>query len=488
MVGKTALESLSIRFQGDVFLWNKMAMTDFKAKWAKCCELIRDNLGEDKFKHWFAPTEAVEFDNGCLVLKVPSNFYRQVYEDHFYGILSASLKHVFGNDVQLLYEFEVVSNDKESTVKIVPEQQSKVIKSRFEHQFSNKPIEDYPDNLDSQLNPALNFENYCVGKSNRLPFTIADHIATHPEKADFNPFFIYGNVGVGKTHLIQAIGIRIKERNPRARVLFLSMRHFQNLYYNASVVQKKLNEFINYFQTMDVLIFDDIQELAGKTGTAEALFPIFNHLHAHNKKLIFSCDRPPMELDGISDRLIDRFKWGITERLENPDFELRKQILTFKAAKNGLDLSEEIIEMIARSAVTSIRELEGIVMGIYMRSISQNAPIDTRLAKEVLDNLVKIPEKKTINFEMIVENTAEFYGLNPDAIFSKSRLRDIADARQMIMYLCKKHTGLSYPAIGAKLNRRHPTVVHAIKTISDRLAVSPDLGDAVAAIEKLMLA
>ena len=185
--------------------------------------------------------------------------------------------------------------------------------------------------------------------------------------------------------------------------------------------------------------------------------------------------------------MIDRFKWGITEPLENPDYELRRKILEFKSHRNGLDLSEEIIDMIARSATSSVRELEGIVMGLYTRSITENAPITTDLAEKVISHLVKKVEKKTVNFDMIVENTAEFYRLNPDAIFSKSRLRDIADARQMIMYLCKKHTGLSSPAIGAKLNRKHATVLHGISAITDRLEVSKELNNTVAAIEKAML-
>lgn len=463
-------------------------MTDFKQKWTKCLEFIRSNIGEERFVTWFGNAEAVDFKDNCLVVNVPSKFYVDKFEDEFYNVLKAGFKREFGAQAMLEYTYNVIANDEASKIKILSPQQSHLLKNKVERQLASKPVESMAPDFDPQLNESLNFENYCVGKSNKLPFTIAEHIANHPEKPDFNPFFLYGNVGVGKTHLIQAIGIRIKERNPRAKVLFMSMRQFQNLYYVASVVDKKVPEFINYFQQMDALIFDDLQELSGKSGTAEALFPIFNHLHQHNKKLIFSCDRPPMALDGIADRLIDRFKWGITEPLENPDFDLRKQILTFKAQKSGLDLSEEIIDMIARAAVTSVRELEGIVMGLYTRSITQNVPITTRLVEEVLKHLVKRPEKKTINFDMIVENTAEFYKLSPDAIFSKSRLRDIADARQMIMYLCKKHTGLSYPAIGAKLNRKHPTVVHGIQAVADRLSCSAELSEAVTSIEKALFA
>ena len=461
-------------------------MEEYKLKWNRCLDKIRDNLGEERFKAWFSKVEAKDYADHKLVLLVPSRFYVEKFEDDFYNVMHAAIRSEFGDGIRLAYDYFVIGGDQGSKVSIQSPEHSHLLKNKLEQSLSNKPVESRAMQFDSQPNSALNFENYVTGRSNRLPYTIAEHIANHPEKPDFNPFFLYGNVGVGKTHLIQAIGIRIKERNPRARVLFVSMRQFQNLYQSA-YLKKEIPDFINWFQQMDAILFDDLQELSGKTGTADALFPIFNHLHQNNKKLVFTCDRPPMELDGIADRLIDRFKWGITEPLENPDYELRRNILKFKASRNGLDLSEDIIDLIAKSSNGSVRELEGIVMGLYTRSISENAPITVDLAEKVISHLVKKVERKTVNFDMIVENTAEFYRLNPDAIFSKSRLRDIADARQMIMYLCKKHTGLSSPAIGAKLNRKHATVLHGISAVSDRLEVSRELQEAVSTIEKAML-
>jgi len=327
-------------------------MEDLKSKWNKCLDKIRSNIGEDRFNTWFSKTTAIEFKDNILVLQVPSRFYMEKYEDVFYNILTGAIRSEFGTNVGLDYAYYCISGDAKSKVTVESPQHSKVIKSKLETSIANRPVSDRAKQFDPQLNSSLNFENYIVGRSNRLPFTIAEHIANHPEKPDFNPFFLYGNVGVGKTHLIQAIGIRIKERNPRARVLFLSMRQFQNLYFSA-YQRKEIPEFINWFQSMDALLFDDLQELSGKTGTSDALFPIFNHLHQNNKKLVFACDRPPMELDGIADRLIDRFKWGITEPLENPDFELRREILKFKARRNGLDLSDDIIDLIASSSNSS---------------------------------------------------------------------------------------------------------------------------------------
>lgn len=460
---------------------------ELNKKWAKCLEIIRDNIGETRTNTWFACAQPLCFEDCRLTLGLPSYFYYEKYEDDFINLLSDTLRKVFGEGVQLEYQIGIIKNDDASNVTLRSPQQSRVIKNKYVRSMqAPSPLgdsknENTPD-FDPQLNESLCFENYCVGQSNRLPFTIAEYIANNPGKNDFNPFFLYGEVGVGKTHLIQSIGIRVKERNPHAKVLFVTLRQFQNLMANATI-HKQIPSFLNWFQQMDVLLIDDLQELSHKDGTANVLFPIFNHLHQNGKALVFTCDRPPMELDGIADRLIDRFKWGITEKLPKPDYALKKKILDFKAKKNGLNLPEEVISLIAEQSTGSVRELEGIVMGILTRSITLNAPITLQLAQEVMKHSIKKVEQKAINFDMIVEATAEFYKLNPDVIFSKSRVRDIADARQVIMYLSHKLTTLSSSAIGNKLNRRHATVLHGISAIADRLPYAKDLSIAVDSIE-----
>lgn len=455
---------------------------DFKLKWSKCLELIKANIGSERFDVWFSETTPESFSDDILDLRVPSQFYVEIYERDFINLIRAALRHVFGRDINIAYQFSVIANDKKSDVKMEGPAHAKILKNKLVQSYENAPIQNRTTNFDPQLVSNLTFENYCVGESNRLPVTIAEFIANNPGQAEFNPFFLYGNVGVGKTHLAQAIGIRIKEKNPNAKVLYVPVKQFQTLYANATI-KKEIPAFINWFQQMDVLLFDDLQELSHKPGTAEALFPIFNHLQQNKKNLIFTCDRPPMELDGIADRLIDRFKWGVTERLPNPDYELRKKILAFKAKKNGLDLSEEVTDIIASSVNGSVREMEQIVMRMLTRSIVKNAPITIDLAREAMVDVVKKPEKKVVNFDMIVETTAEHFNLSPDAIFSRSRLRDIADARQVIMYLTHKHTRLSSPAIGHKLNRKHATVLHGISSIKDRLSYSKELYELINSIE-----
>lgn len=462
---------------------------DYISKWNRCLDIVRDNIGQSRFDTWFACARLVAFDNNRLTIGLPSQFFYEKYEDDFYNILKFALRKEFGNDISLDYQVGMIANDDKAIVTLGQPTQSHVVGSKLTRSMQKPANPEQPadSNIDPQLNPQLNFANYCVGESNRLAHTIADYIARHPKNSDFNPFFLYGDVGVGKTHLMQAIGIKIKEDNPNARVLFTTSRMFQNMYASAQI-KHTVPSFINWFQQIDVLLLDDLQELATKVKTTDdALFPIFNYLHQNGKQLVFTCDRPPMELDGIADRLIDRFKWGITEQLPRPDLALRKQILNFKARKNGLDIPEDVIQLIAECADKSVRELEGIVMGLLTRSITLNAPIDIALAREVMKNSIKRVERKIVNFDMIVESTAEFFNLQADVIFSKSRVRDIADARQVIMYLAHKLTGLSSSAIGQKLNRQHATVLHGISAITDRIPYSKELETAVNTIEDSIL-
>lgn len=460
---------------------------DHEHLWQQCLKIIRDIIGPELCDAWFSHTKSVSFNDNKVTLCVPNQFIVEVYEQHYYNVLSSAMRRVYGENVSLSYQVRLVQDDDSSKITLRSVPQSRILKNPVEAKLKSSSTNlngvAYED-VETNLNPSYNFANYCVGESNKLPYTIAEHIANHPDHTEFNPFFLYGSVGVGKTHLIQAIGIRIKELIPRARVLYVTLRVFQNQQ-SIAHMQKKIPDFINFYQSIDVLLIDDLQEIAGKTGTMDALFPIFHHLHQHGKKLIFTCDRPPKDLDGVTDRLIDRFKWGITEVLPKPDYDLRKKILLHKAAIYGLDIPMNVIDLIAANVTGSVRELEGVVGGILSHSISDNQPITEALAKRVMEHSIKT-KKHTINFDMIVETTAEFYSINPDVIFSKSRVNDIANARQVIMYLAKKYTDLSTPAIGQKLNRTHPTVLHGIKTITDRIPIEKSLSNAVNSIETML--
>lgn len=452
---------------------------DYKEKWSKCLDIIRDIVGQERFNTWFSCAKEVDTHDDGLLISLPSHFYFEKYEDDFSELIKRVAQRVFGRYVPVNYCVNIIGNDDKAKVTLSSPQRTPHAGGKVQRQKERpfNPLENEPvkkSEIDSQLNSILTFENYCVGGSNKLPFTIAEYIARNPNRVEFNPFFLYGSVGVGKTHLMQAIGNQIKETVPGAKILFIPMRQFV---YLLGVAKQKGNipGFINWFQNLDVLLIDDLQELAHKSGSMEALFAIFNSLHLNGKKLIFTCDRPPKDLDGITDRLIDRFKWGITEELPKPDFHLRRAILEFKARKNGLDIPADVLDVIADNACGSIREIEGVVMGLLTRSISTGGDITLALAEQVMKHSIRKPQRRIINFDMIVEYTAECFNLNPDVIFSKSRVREIAEARQMIMFLTKKHTGLSLPAIGAKLNRKHTTVLHDIRTMEKKLPESPGL-------------
>lgn len=453
------------------------------AKWNECLAIIRGYLNNDaRFNTWFSQTRAKSLRGSHLTLEVPSMYCKEMYENQFFSIFSTALRQVFGDNIRLTYDVPVVGSTKDGSMKLTrqltPESvggTEAMLKARDEHKDRN--------GFDSHLNASLTFDNYCVGQSNKLPWSIADSISKQPFNSNFNPFFLYGDVGVGKTHLMQAIGMSVLNNFPDKKVLFLPMKEFQRLY-QAAALKKEIPAFLNWFMKVDVLLFDDLQELSNKEGTLNnALFPIFNHLHQHGRQLVFTCDRPPQELEGMEDRLIDRFKWGIVERLERPDAPLRKKILTFKAKKNGIQLPQDVIDMIAAAPLNSVREIESIVLGMMTRSINLGLDIDINLAKEVMKNSIKAPAKKTINFDMIVEAAAEHFDLNSDVLFTKSRMKDVADARMSIMYLANKILGLSTSSIGHKLGRKHSTVIHGIKAISDRLLTEPTLADTVTAIE-----
>jgi chromosomal replication initiator protein len=335
--------------------------------------------------------------------------------------------------------------------------------------------------VDPQLNPRNTFENYCDSNSNKLAVSIGMAIATDPNCKTFNPLFIFGPTGVGKTHLIQAIGIKIKENNPRARVLYLTARIFESQYTTA-VRDNKVNDFINFYQSMDVLILDDIQEFAGKQKTQNTFYHIFNQLHSHGKQLILSSDCRPSELDGMVPRLISRFKWGMTVELSKPDYALRRNVLELKASQDGLVIPAEVLDYIASNVTDSIRELEGIVVSLLAHATMLNQDINIDLARSVISNSVKI-NKRQVTFDMIAETVAKHYNIDSSLIYGKTRKREISDARQLVMYFARKETQLSSTNIGMRLDRNHATVLHAIKQIEQRLSVEKSFREEVEKIE-----
>ena len=461
-------------------------MYNVAQQWNRCLDVIKANLPAEQYAAWFAPIVAVDFDqeNNRVTLRVPSQYYVEQIEGRYINILSAALKKVFGDQVKLTYKFNVVGADDASAVEQSEDNSSvklkheiKIRKPRVANPFQQ---DDTLDDIDPQLNPKYTFENYCSSMSNKLAVSIGQTIADHPEVKTYNPLFVFGSTGVGKTHLLQAIGIKLKEQYPRMRVLYVTARVFESQYTTA-VTQKKINDFINFYQSIDVLLLDDIQEFAGKPGTQNTFFHIFNHLHQHQRQLVMSSDCRPSDLDGMVPRLISRFKWGMTVELEKPDLELRRRFLAMKAAQDGLDISDEVLDYIATNVTESVRELEGVMVALLAHATMLGQDITIDLARTVIGNTVKVSQRQ-VTFESIAETVADFYNLPTELIYGKSRKREISDARQLVMYLAKKEAQMSSPSIGAKLDRTHATVLHACVQIEQRMSIEKDFSREVQAI------
>ena len=453
--------------------------------WGKCLDIIRDNISVTAFNTWFSNTKPASYTGNVLTIFVPSPFVYEYIEAHYVDLLGAAIFRVFGNDTMLNYR---VLTDRQNgiTVDQEPEKKPSAEKVKQLEKSDNQtpgPIAVAPQDLDPMLKRNYSFDNFIEGLSNKLPRAAAESIALKPGKTVFNPLFLYGASGVGKTHLANAIGLKVKELYPEKRVLYVSAYLFK-VQYTDSVRKNTLNDFINFYQSIDVLIIDDIQEFVGVEKTQNTFFHIFNHLHQNGKQLIMTCDRPPVMLQGIEDRLITRFKWGLTAEIERPNIELRRNILANKVRRESIALSSDVLEYIATNVTDSVRELEGILISLMAHSTIYGREIDLAMAERVISKAVRIEEKE-ITVEEIVHNTCEHYHLKDDSIYANSRKRDIVQARQVAMYLTHKHMpNLSLARIGQQIGSRdHSTVLHACRTIEEQLAVNKVLQSAIEEIE-----
>ncbi len=452
--------------------------------WDKCLSIFRDNLPPEQFDAWFKPVQPVSFTDNKLVLMVPSQYFIEHLEERYTTLLGRTLYKVYGPDMKLFYHFNQVGNEPSTGVTMGSSKPSAAVAPK--PGASSNPFRQHEvQEIDSQLNPNYTFENYCDSMSNRVARSIGEAIANDPKCKTFNPLFVFGAPGVGKTHLIQAIGIRIKETSPAQRVLYITARLFESQYTTA-IRNGKINDFINFYQSIDTLIIDDIQDLIGKQSTQNTFFHIFNHLILNQKQLILASDCCPSKMEGMEKRLISRFTMGMTVELESPDYQLRKEVLQQKAEQDGLELPTDVMDYIATNVTESIRELEGIVVSITAHAAILNVDINLDLARKVISNAVKINHRQ-INFEIITQEVASHFGIDVDQIFTKSRKREISDARQMVMYLAKKHAKMPLTAIGTRLSRTHATVLYACKNIEERLPLEKQLQADVNKIESALM-
>ena len=436
--------------------------------WNRCLEVIKDNVPETTYNTWFAPIVPLKYEDKTLIVQIPSQFFYEILEEKFVDLLRKTLYKAIGEGTKLMYNVMV---DKTSipnqTVNLEASNRSTAVTPKSITNGNKAPsflkapaVQD----LDPHLNPNYNFENFIEGYSNKLSRSVAEAVAQNPAGTAFNPLFLYGASGVGKTHLANAIGTKIKELYTDKRVLYVSAHLFQ-VQYTDSVRNNTTNDFINFYQTIDILIIDDIQEFAGVTKTQNTFFHIFNHLHQNGKQLSLTSDRAPVLLQGMEERLITRFKWGMVAELEKPTVELRKNILRNKIHRDGLQFPPEVIDYIAENVGNSVRDLEGIVISIMAHSTIYNKEIDLELAQRIVRKVVNC-ESKSITIDDIITTVCKHFGLENAAIHTKSRKREVVQARQIAMYLAKNHTDFSTAKIGTLIgNKDHATVLHACKTI-----------------------
>ena len=446
-----------------------MSGQDHVGLWNRCLEIIRDNVPEQTYKTWFLPIVPLKYEDKTLVVQVPSQFFYEFLEDKFVDLLRKTLYKVIGEGTKLMYNVMV---DKSSRPEKTVNYESTHRTIMPQKQTIDKAIPQIPvPDLDPHLNPEYNFDTFIEGYSNKLSRSVAEAVALNPAKTIFNPLFLYGASGVGKTHLANAIGTKIKELYPEKRVLYVSAHLFQ-VQYTDSVRTNHFNDFISFYQTIDVLIIDDIQEFAGVTKTQNTFFHIFNHLHQNGKQLILTSDRAPVMLQGMEERLLTRFKWGLVAELEKPDIELRKNILRNKIKRDGLTIPESVISYIAESVNESVRELEGIVNSLLAQSILFKREIDLDLAQRIVRKAVKCAESKPMTVSDIIAKVCEHYKIDETAIHTKTRKREVVQVRQVAMYLAKKHTDTSSSKIGQLIgNKDHATVLHACKIVKDQVDV-----------------
>jgi chromosomal replication initiator protein len=446
--------------------------------WSSCLDIIKDNISHQAFKTWFEPIKPVKLDNKVLTIQVPSQFFYEWLEEHYIDLLKKIIKKELGAEGRLEYSIIMENNYNNSnpyTVK-VPTSNTKAIKNAA----VNIPMDPSTTaiknpfvipglrklNIDSNLNPNYSFDNFVEGECNRLVRSAGFAVANKPGGTAFNPLLIYGGVGLGKTHLAHAIGIEIKNKFPEKTVLYVSSEKFTHQFIDA-VKNNCVNDFSHFYQMIDVLIIDDVQFFSGKEKTQDVFFHIFNHLHQTGKQIVLTSDKPPVEMQGMEQRLLSRFKWGLSADLQAPSLETRIAILEKKMYADGIELPKEVVEYLAYSITTNVRELEGALISLIAQSSLNKKSITLDLAKQMIDKFVKNTARE-VSIDYIQKVVCDYFDLPIELLKSKTRKREIVQARQIAMYFAKKMTKSSLASIGMHCGGKdHATVLHACRTVNN---------------------
>jgi chromosomal replication initiator protein len=445
--------------------------------WNNCLKLIQDNVSPQSYKTWFEPIKPIKLENKILNIQVPSQFFFEWLEEHYVSLLRKALKSELGPGSRLEYNIIVENSNQNSSPYMVnlPGSSS----SRAESQNINMPLNLSNNiknpfiipglkkvNIDSNLNPNSNFDNYIEGECNKLARSAGFAVANKPGGTAFNPLMIFSDTGLGKTHLVHAIGNQIKIQNKNKVVLYVPVEKFVNQFVD-SLRNNSNQDFLTYYQNVDVLIVDDIQFLENKQRTQEIFFSIFNHLHQQGKQIILTCDRAPKDLKGMDERLLSRFKWGLSCDLQAPDFETRLAILEHMMYADGITLHRDVVEYVAHNINTNVRELRGALVSLLAQSSLNKKDVTLDLAKQILKNFVKNATRE-ISIEFIQKLVCDYFTIPVDLVKSKTRKREIVQARQISMYYAKDLTKSSLKTIGMHFGGRdHSTVIHACQTVND---------------------
>ncbi|HPB01452.1 MAG: chromosomal replication initiator protein DnaA [Bacteroidales bacterium] len=468
---------------------------DIKTIWTNCLKVIKDNIDDHSFSTWFAPIKPLKLDGNVLTIQVPSSFFYEWIEEHYIDLLKKTIRKELGQDGKLEYNILVDATQNGISVNY-PSSDRNALKNPsvdIPIDINRGTSKEIPNpfiipglrkiKVNSQLVESLNFDNFVEGDCNRLARSAGLAIAKNPGKTSFNPLFIFSDTGLGKTHLAHAIGIEVKKNFPDKTVLYVQTSEFLNQFID-SVKDDTTNDFVHFYQMIDVLIMDDIHNLANKLKTQDVFFQLFNTLHQKGNQIILTSDKPPVELEDIEPRLLSRFKWGLAADLQVPDIETRIAIIRKKLHKDGITIPDDVVEYLAYSISTNIRELEGAMISLVAHSSFNRKPITIDLAKTMIDQYVR-NSKREISIDYIQKMVCDYFNISVEQMHSSSRKREIVQARQLAMYFAKTMTKSSLASIGVDIGGKdHATVLHAVRTVKNLIDTDKHFRVYVEEIEK----
>jgi chromosomal replication initiator protein len=460
--------------------------------WNDCLHIIKASVDEQSFNTWFKPITPLRNQGEVLTIQVPSQFFYEWLEEHYVPVLKKAVHQVLGTNGRLEYSVIVDSGNHNNPPVLVNYPNGNGFKKSNAQAVNTNGHDEYspfsfkalnPQTVNSRLNPNYSFDNFVEGDCNRLARSAGVAVAKKPGTTSFNPLMLYGGVGVGKTHLVQAIGNEIKKNLPSKIVLYVDQNDFTSQFLNA-LQNHKMQEFQNFYLQVDLLILDDVQFLAGREKTQEIFFHIFNQLHQSGKQIIMTSDCPPRDLKGFQERLLSRFKWGLTADLQEPDFETKLAIIHNKMQSDGIEIPTEVAEYLAFSVDTNLRDMEGVLNSLLFHATLLKKEIDLELAKEVLKNIVK-EIQADVSVDFIQKTVGDYFKVDLEAMKSKVKKREIVIPRQTAMYFCKRYTQLTLALIGENFGGRdHSTVIHALESVEDMMKTDANFKNSVEELTK----